>query len=150
MSVQIAFYRGPPSTVSGWLAHIAIAIRSLSPITHCEVVIDGICFTSSGQDGGVRAKKIDLTDGRWEVFDIPDPLDQLKERVIRFYGTTRELKYGWMDIMTYMIPFVPPDRDKYICSEWVTEALGWGIVNTYKIKPSDLYKLVKDSYDPAM
>lgn len=146
MSVKIAFYHGPPSTFMGWVAHVAIAARSLSTVTHVELVVDGVCYTSSGQDGGVRRKIIDLNDGRWEVFDLYDKDGILRNRILEFYEETQDIKYGWKDILTYALPFVPPDDNRYICSEWCVEALGWSHIATYKIKPSDLYNYVKKIY----
>lgn len=53
--VQIAFYRGPPRRWLHKLSHWLICLFTLSRYSHCELVIDGVCWSSSARDGGVRA-----------------------------------------------------------------------------------------------
>jgi len=135
---QIAFYHGPSSTVKGWLSDILVSIGTMSPITHVELVIDGMCYSSSGLDGGVRVKKIDLNDGKWEVIHITvkHPL-----AMWAFINRTLGAEYDFAGIVRFALPFVKSDPDKWFCSEWVAQAIGDPVVAD-KVTPKDLYKWV--------
>ena len=49
MSVQLALYKG-----RGTLFNALIRWWTRSPYSHCELVINGTCYSSSIRDGGVR------------------------------------------------------------------------------------------------
>lgn len=75
--MKIAFYIAYHGDIYDWL----ISLVTFSKYSHCEIVFsDGMCASSSIRDGGVRFKKIDLTDGKWDVFTI---LDEYDEAVVR-------------------------------------------------------------------
>src|SRR4051794_3882466 len=70
----------------------AIQLWTDSIYSHCELVIDGICYSSSAMDKGVRRKAIDLDPEKWDLIDLPwaDAA-----RALRHFQATRKDNYGW-------------------------------------------------------
>ncbi|MCK0507926.1 hypothetical protein [Aromatoleum anaerobium] len=93
-----------------------------SPYSHCELVVEGECYSSSIRDGGVRAKRIDLRQRHWVVIDLPwaDTL-----RIKLHMAETDGARYGWLDLLTtQLFNSHREDSDKWFCSEWCATALG--------------------------
>jgi hypothetical protein len=59
MTVKLALYKG-----RGGIANAVIRWWTGSIYSHCELVVDGLCYSSSVMDKGVRRKQIDLADGK--------------------------------------------------------------------------------------
>lgn len=135
MNVQIAFYHGPSDNFKGWLSDLLISIGTWSPITHCELVLHGRCYSSSGLDGGVRVKDIDLNSGKWELFEVSANEDEM----MRFITETMGSPYDFRGIVQFAIPFVKSNPDEWFCSEWVAEAIG-NPIRADKLTPKDLYE----------
>lgn len=91
-----------------------------SPYSHVEIVIDGVCYSSSLRDGGVRRKHIDLTKPHWTVIDI----DADPAKVLALFERTAGEPYGWLDLITQQVLRLPVSDAGWFCSEWVAEALG--------------------------
>lgn len=129
--VQLALYKGPPSTddIVHVITHYAIIIRSLKRFSHCELVIDGICHSSSARDGGVRKKTIDLTDGKWVIIDLPKAD---AEYALEQFRLTEGNKYDWFGIIRFILPFVKQKDNQEFCSEIVGRMLGYN-------PPEDLF-----------
>lgn len=121
--MKLALYKGPPQTISHNIFHYATRLWTFSKYSHAELVIDGICYSSSGRDGGVRAKEIDLTTGRWDVFEISND-DSLKEKALKWFSDHDEDKYDYRNILRFVFPFVGHDKHKWVCYEAVGAALG--------------------------
>ena len=75
--VYLTLYKGPPTNdivhvISHWVTCIVLSIRDLkiTKYSHSEIYIDGICYSSSVRDGGVRSKVIDLNSGKWDIVDL--------------------------------------------------------------------------------
>jgi len=133
--VQIAFYRGPPRRWLHKLSHWLICLFTLSRYSHCELVIDGVCWSSSARDGGVRQKQIDLTDGKWIVVNVPSAdADAALDWFYRHEGKS----YDYLGVVQFLLPFVRQGRDKWFCSEATSEALGLPCAT--KTTPQDLYE----------
>lgn len=136
MNATIAFYHGPASTWKGFFADQLISLGTWSQVTHCELVLDGWCYSSSGLDGGVRTKKIDLNDGKWELYEVP-VLDE--QEMLNFIRNTMGSPYDFPGIIQFALPFVKSDPSEWFCSEWVAEAIG-NPIRADKVTPKDLYK----------
>lgn len=124
MTVQLALYRGPKGPTATWinhLAHWAIRLRTLSRHSHAELVIDGKCYSSSVRDKGVRAKYIDLRTDKWDVFDLPNAD---KQYALNWFETNKDAKYDDRGIVSWIIPFIKHDPNKYVCFEAVGCMLG--------------------------
>lgn len=133
--MKIALYKGPVSFWDDplhWITHWAIKIRSLSPYSHCELEIDGVCYSSSVRDHGVRSKVIDLKSGNWDVYRV----DADEEFAIKLFQEHMGNPYDWWGILRFVIPFVPQKKNQYFCSEIVGAAIG--VTDPEDLFPSDL------------
>ena len=117
MGVRLALYRP-----HRWqdIAGYVIAAWTRSAYSHCELVVDGWCYSSSIRDGGVRRKQIDLTQPHWTVIDI----DADPAKVLALFERTAGEPYGWLDLLTQQVLRLPISSAGWFCSEWCAEAIG--------------------------
>ena len=146
--MKIAFYKG---WSADWKDKL-ICIWTFSRFSHCEIVgTDGLCYSSSPRDGGVRKKEIDLDSGHWEVFDIVvehKRFEYYKNQAVlnKFFESTKGLQYDWKAIYFSMgINIGLQDKDKWFCSEWCATFLNkrFGLGLETQISPGRLYKKLK-------
>ena len=68
--MKIAFYKGTRKGVAG-LFSIACRLWLRGKYSHVEMVFrDGMCAGSSSMDGGVRFKRIDFDENKWDFIEI--------------------------------------------------------------------------------
>ena len=91
------------------------------PYSHCELVIDGVCYSSSARDGGVRGKRIDLSPEWWHLVEIRG---YPSSGILARFNETKGVRYGWLDILCRQILHLPIKSKGYFCSEWCAYALG--------------------------
>lgn len=90
--------------------------------SHCELVVDGMCLSSSAMDKGVRAKKIELDPAKWDVIDLPWAD---KQKVLAYFVLTDGDTYGWGSLLvSQLFNRNVAVKGQQFCSEWVTNALG--------------------------
>ena len=89
-NIQIAMYKG-----DGKIGNAVTRYWTRSQYSHCELVIDGVCRSSSFMDGGVRSKVIDLEDGKWELVGIPWGDEK---NILQFFDFTKGSGYDWAGI----------------------------------------------------
>lgn len=132
--MQLALYKG-----KGLIGNAITRWWTGSQYSHCELVIDGVCYSASFMDGGVRAKAIDLNNGNWDVIPLPW-VDAV--RVLVFFEQTEGRAYDWLGLYRGQL-FNRGRRDgsKYFCSEWCAEALGIPAPEMYR--PDRLGELVE-------
>ena len=137
-SVKLAFYKGPPKwdDLEHVFSHYAIRLRTWSKYSHAELVIDGICYSSSVRDGGVRKKAINLDSGHWDVVEI-DPNRVNMQYAMQFFNQHEGAEYDWMNIVRFIIPFVKQEENKFVCFEFVSRMLNHS--GSYRIDADDLY-----------
>lgn len=133
--MKIAFYKGKKKIfnrlVSWW---------TKGPYSHVELVIYGnACFSSSMQDGGVRFKQIDLTDGNWDVFELPG--DYSAEDAYHWFANHLGAKYDLLGLVGFVNRSENGEKDKYFCSEAVAEALG--MHECWRYDPNTLFAILK-------
>jgi hypothetical protein len=132
--VQLALYCGPPR--GHWrhiVSHYAIRLWTWSRYSHAELVIDGVCYSSSARDGGVREKVIDLGSGRWEVFPIPAVS---AERPLQWFAQHVRQAYDWSNIGRFVLPFLPHRKNQWVCFEAVGAMLN--LAAAHKLTANDL------------
>lgn len=115
----------------------AICWWSNSIYSHCELVVDGVSYSSSAMDGGVRSKVIDMTPDKWDFIELPwiDPVD-----VTSYFIRTDSYKYGWLGLITnQMFNLGRSDPDTTFCSQWCAAAMG--IPNPAQYSPGSLNAL---------
>jgi hypothetical protein len=139
--MHIAFYKKPSTGFLKKLVHYSICIITLSRYSHCELVINDICYSSSGRDGGVRKKHIpDLyTSDHWDIFNI----DYSEDLALKVYTTNKSAKYDYLGVARYVFPFISNIKNRWYCSEIVAVMLGLSKEQT----PQDLFdKLIVKKY----
>lgn len=130
----LAFYKGPPH--GDWwhtISHYAVRLWTWSKWSHVELVIDGVCYSASPRDGGVRSKVIDLKSGRWDVLPVEIDADQ----ALRWFEGHDGDKYDWAGIWRFVIPLLPHSRRRWFCFESVGAALG--LAGVHKLTANDLF-----------
>lgn len=139
--VAIALYKGPPvNDIVHLVSHVATKIWTASKWSHAELVIDGVCYSSSARDKGIRSKVIDLNTGRWDIIRIELP-EETVNNAIAWFKANEDAKYDWRNIIRFVIPFVGQDWNRYVCYESIGEALGFA--GAYRITANDLYRWAK-------
>lgn len=89
--------------------------------SHCEIVIDNMCYSSSAMDGGVRRKWIDLDPCKWDVIEIPwvNAGD-----VVRYFHETDPHRYGWLGlIVSQLLNLNRETKGAQFCSQWCAAAV---------------------------
>ena len=116
MSVQLAMYKAH----GNWVNRL-IRWWTGSQYSHCELVIHGVCFSSSVRDGGVRGKCMALPAGSWDVIPIPwaDA-----DSVTQWFADHERDRYGWLDLLTGQLLGMQRDHRGVFCSEACAKALG--------------------------
>lgn len=146
--LRLAFYKGPPSwadwvhVISHALTCLVLSIRRCKWVkySHTEIVIDGICYSSSLRDGGTRSKVIDLNSGRWDVFDVPQRYvaQECLTRAVAMLGK----KYDRRGAGAFAIPCVGQNPNKLYCFEFVGMALG--VHDADLCDPIDLLEIINE------
>lgn len=134
--VQLALYKGPPSIQNTWewFKHYAIRLWTWSRYSHAELVIGGMCYSSSSRDGGVRKRQIDLNSGRWDV--VPILGADATAALIWFYAHEGQ-HYDWANIARFVMPFLPQNADQWVCFEAIGSMLN--LAATHKLTANDLH-----------
>lgn|SRR5574340_42996 len=92
-----------------------------SQYSHCELVIDGMCYSASFMDGGVRCKLIDLAEARWDVVPITGGN---AEAAVEFFNQTKGRRYDWLGLFgAQLFNRGIQNPRRYFCSEWCAKAL---------------------------
>lgn len=138
MSVTLCLYKGPPKR-GDWLhtlSHYGIRLWTWSKWSHAELVIDGMCWSSSSRDGGVRFKHIDLESGRWDLVSLPLSEDEVS-RALAWFLKHEGQGYDYLNIGRFVLPLLGQERDKWVCFEAIGAALG--LAGTHKLTATDLF-----------
>ena len=146
--LRLALYKGPPAAherlhrLGHFVTCIALTVRRLVlhgqvrwvRYSHAELVVDGVSYSASLRDEGVRAKVIDFGSGRWDVSDIATGFnpDACVMRALVMIG----MKYDRAGALAMAIPPLRQDPAKLYCFEFVAAALG--LKNPHTLDPLDL------------
>lgn len=138
MTTQLALYKGPPKKDITHLAgHYGIKLWTRKPWSHAELVIDGVAYSSSARDGGVRPKVIDFNTGRWDLVDLPLTPEEESYALLWFHER-EHWKYDYWNIGRFVFPIINHDRDRVVCFEAVASALR--LPAAHKFDAGDLFE----------
>ncbi len=138
--IKVAFYKGKGNFID-W----CIRFWTRSIYSHVELIyIPDECtmvslLSSSQRDVGVRYKKIPLEyfkKENWTLIDVPKNIDAyfVRQFFLEKYGS----KYDFKGILlSQFLPLKRHSKNKYFCSEFCAEALGFSQPHTYS--PQGLY-----------
>lgn len=118
--VQLAMYAGPADDFVHVVTHWGIRFYFLNTYSHAELVVDGISYSSSARDGGVRGKAIDLDSGKWHLYDLPG-VDA--DFALQWFKDHAGCGYDWAGVAAYPIPGLHHDANRFFCFEAVALAL---------------------------
>jgi hypothetical protein len=119
-NAAIALYRGPASHWWDRFRDACVCVWTFSRYSHAELVIDGVCYSSSPRDGGVRGKQIDLKSGRWDVYPVTIDVARAQRWYLEHYGQP----YDWTGAARFALPFLKHRPQKWFCFESVAAAIG--------------------------
>jgi hypothetical protein len=125
----IALYKGIPEDVQHKITHyitcVFLSLRKFRIVkySHAELVIDGVCYSSSVRDGGVRSKIIDLSSGKWDLIELQLSDSEKLNAKLRFIEIEGK-RYDWFGAIGVILGFVKQKSDKFFCFEVVAKLLG--------------------------
>ncbi len=132
--MQIAFYKGRTrlfNRLTAWWTN--------GPYSHCELVVDGVCWSSSFMDGGVRVKKMDLDPDRWDVIDVPGDVTAAQQWFSDHHGDD----YDVLGLFGFLWRPWRDDKDRWFCSEALAAALGFA--DAWRFCPNTLHAALSRS-----
>lgn len=135
MKTYLAFYKRPSNKITHRIFHYSTCLFTFSRYSHVELVIDGLAYSSSARDGGVRRKFIpDLNDsGRWDLFEVD--IDVVEAMSV--FNARKNRKYDYLGVARFVLPFLPNSNTRDYCSEFVSAMCGLG--HTEK-SPEDVFR----------
>lgn len=138
MRAAIALYKGPPDrNLAQWLGYWAVRIWTWSRWSHAELVLDGVCWSSSARDGGVRGKVIDIASGHWDVVEL-NLTGYEVDSALQWFSGHLGAGYDWLNIGRWVAPFLGQNRERFICFEAIGNALG--MAGAHRLDADDLYE----------
>jgi len=134
--MKIAFYIAK----HGKFEDKIISFLTKSPYSHVEMVFsDGICASSSQREDGVRFKKINIYNGKWDVYEVKDIFC---ERLVRQWFVDNDGdKYDWTGAVGSWLGIDLYKEDRKFCSQSCAIVLDRFRNQT----PASLYKDLMDN-----
>lgn len=143
--MKIAFYKGLNRLPYPKPLDLAISMTTMNSYTHVELVFpDGMWFTSSPRDGGVRFKRIIPKPYTWDVYGLG-----VSNRCVDIMRAHAEklasgpvIKYDVIGALFSGFDLCFPN-DKMFCSEAVDEVMSScipGLPKPCKTNPGSLYR----------
>lgn len=130
MQTYIAAYKGPASGLFNAIFHKGVCLVTASKYSHCELVIDGVAYSASARDGGVRSKLIDFNSGKWDLY----PVTVDKDYVLSFFKETEDDPYDYLGLGYFLTGIAMGSLGKWFCSEWCAKAMKKANPHTYHIQ----------------
>lgn len=134
--VTLAMYKGPGDKLRYKIFHYAVCYFTKSRYSHCELIIDGIAYSSSARDGGVRKKVIDNLNesNHWDLFNLPN-ID--RDSALAIFSLREGKGYDYLGIIRYLLPFLSSSSNRDYCSEIVSMMAG---LEEYEKTPEDVFR----------
>lgn len=129
MTARLCMYKGPASGLKNKLGELIVCLATRSRYSHVELEINGVCYSSSFRDGGVRAARIpDLeTSGHWDLYPLALTHDEEGLAVDRFkFDYFAKKPYDWLGMLRVCrwLRWLPRRDGARFCSEEVAYMLG--------------------------
>jgi len=148
MKITIALKKQSKEELLGKLVDAAIKWWTKSKYFHVEMIINNKWISSNPGVGSVYIRDLAPLKENYDYFEIE--VDGRKEKkVMRFLESQVSKKYDyWGLIFSTIFTLNIEDRNKWFCSELVSEALkNFGIKlpkNANEMTPEDIYQLIKN------
>jgi uncharacterized protein YycO len=144
-TVKIAFYKGK----GNWLDRL-IRLVTRSKYSHLEFIYEGISYSSSSRDGGVRSKKINFKESNWDIYSFKSN-DTLINSAIIWAKTQEGRPYDYWGAVGTVIKFIKGAKNKWFCSEFIAQMMRLSNVYPHPsrldrfVTPEKIYEFVKRS-----
>ena len=134
--MKIHFYKAREGKISDKVVGL------VSVFSHVELEINGVCYSSSNRDYGVRSKIIDTSNKqKWVSFDLKKDIDI--NNCLSYFESVKGQKYDWLNIFfSQIFKLNVQSNNKQICSEFVGNCLG--LEDSYKYSPESLFYKLKE------
>ena len=134
--IKIHFYKARNGKIGDKIVGL------VSVFSHVELEINGVCYSASNRDGGVRSKVIDTSNPKkWVSFQLKKNID--KSICLKYFETVEGQKYDWLNIFfSQIIKLNIQSKNKQICSEFIANCLN--LKDAYKYSPETLFYALKE------
>lgn len=151
--VYLASYK---STHAGWMGVINRVIRffTKSQYSHSELAIastahpfeaPAVCVSSSGVDGGVRAKTMQLDPAKWDLIELHHVT---ASDVLGFLAEHKGQRYDFVGCVRAVLPFVSREHTtRWFCSELCATVIGH--TEPWRLHPGVLHAVELSRQKPA-
>lgn len=143
--MKVAFYKGTRPKLQGVFNRL-VRWWTNGPYSHVEIVLGisqdnkgMICWSSSGEDGGVRCKVINLHPDRWDIVDIGDIFPNHK-KIESFFDFIKGSPYDTKGILGFIWRAEDGEEKSWFCSECVAAALEFH--EPWRFDPNSLYAVI--------
>lgn len=145
--VYLALYRGPGHTALERLTHVltslVVSLRKgrWETHSHAELVIDGVAYSASLRDRGMRAKVIDF-DSSWDLYPVENGGATALAAKAEFEKLQME-DYDVAGVLAWAFPaFFEQETDRMFCFEAVASMLR--MPDPHQVSGLDLLQFVKN------
>ena len=149
--MRIALFR---YQFGGIIGRLINAFSFRGGFSHAELVFgDGMCFSSSGEDGGTRFKRIDLDPRKWLLIDVWTT--RREEETVRAWCNSQlrvwhpERKcfvrkgYDRWGVIGMILPCHADEKTRLFCSETCVAALQqigrFGKAEAWRVSPNGIW-----------
>lgn len=125
--IYLASYTGTHASWQGWVNR---GIRWLDRAAHSHSEVchgnpfEGpvLCHSSTGVDGGVRCKTMQLSPDKWDLLPVPWVTHEAAKAV---FDAARGKPYDYLGVGRFALPFMLREHPtRYFCSEYAGCVLG--------------------------
>lgn len=129
--MKLACYKGPPDDFWHTVGHSGTCLWTRSRYSHCELVFSDpvlngrhLCASSSARDDGVRFKRIDLSSGRWDLYQPARRYQTMEPQARQWFIEHEGLPYDHLGLAWFVLPIEEfNDPKAFVCSEAIASAL---------------------------
>jgi hypothetical protein len=131
---RAAFYKGTRPGLPG-IYNRGVRHWTHSKYSHVELIFsDGVSWSSSFEDGGVRSKEINYSSDDWDFIELPP---WMEDGARRWFEQHKGWHYDLAGNVHFVFFFVRGAQRKVFCSEAIAEALG--LREGYRFDPGTLH-----------
>jgi hypothetical protein len=142
-TIYLASYKGTQKGIGG-VFNIGIRWLTRSIYSHTEICIGNPlegpvhCISSSGVDGGVRAKLMHLSPEKWDVLPMPWVRE---EAVWSFMLDHKGTGYDFAGVVRFVLPWLrTQSKRRWFCTECVAAIAGYP--DAWRFSPADFHIIV--------
>jgi hypothetical protein len=143
-TIYLASYTGTQKGIAG-IFNMGIRWLTRSRFSHTEICIgnpfEGAveCVSSSGVDGGVRAKNMKLSPQKWEILPMPWVSE---DDVFEFWKAHKGTGYDWAGVVRFLFPWLrAQSKTRWFCTECVAAIAGYP--DAWRFSPAEFHIIVE-------